>query len=166
MKDWKVLFLLFFVTVFFSCTKENEVISEAAGSNSNINKDALLNLVNRYRASGCNCGPDYYPPVGSVSWNNTLELAAKEHSDDMNNNNYFSHTGKDGTSPGDRISKYNYRWSTYAENIAKGYPTEQSVMEGWIKSPGHCANIMNGRFKEMGVAKSGDYWTQEFATQR
>ncbi len=166
LKSCKVFYLLFVFTLFLSCSKENEVISEAPGSKSNINKQVILNMVNSYRAAGCNCGSDYYPPVASVRWNNTLELAAKAHSEDMNNNNYFSHTGRDGSSGGDRISRYNYRWSTYGENIAKGYPSEQTVIEGWIKSPGHCANIMNGNFKEMAVAKSGEYWAQEFATQR
>jgi uncharacterized protein YkwD len=84
----------------------------------------------------------------------------------MYGKNFFDHTGSNGSSPGDRITKYNYNWSTYGENIAKGYPTEQSVIEGWIKSPGHCVNIMNGSFRETGIAKTGDYWTQNFGSQR
>ena len=53
----------------------------------------------------------------------------------------------------------------YGENIANGYTAERSVVDGWIKSPGHCKNLMNKAYKEMGVAKIGTYWTQEFATK-
>ena len=172
-KGNNVLFLLVVVTMFFSCSKEIDHISnpapnnaDMAPTNSNINRQVLLNLVNSYRSSGCNCGSEYYPPVAEVRWNNTLEHAAKAHTDDMNNNNYFSHTGRDGSTPGDRISRFNYNWSAYGENIAKGYLTEQSVIEGWINSPGHCANIMSGNFREMGIARTGNYWAQEFGTQR
>jgi uncharacterized protein YkwD len=55
---------------------------------------------------------------------------------------------------------------TYGENISNGYKTEQSVIEGWIKSAGHCRNIMNPNVKEMGVAREGDYWTQVFGTRK
>ncbi|WP_184546244.1 CAP domain-containing protein [Mucilaginibacter sp. FT3.2] len=126
-------------------------------------KAVLLDLVNNYRKASCTCGTVYYPPVNPVVWNDTLELAAKDHSDDMDTKQYFSHTGSDGSNTGDRLSKYNYLFTTYGENIAEGYANEQDVMLGWIKSTGHCQNIMDGDFKEMGVATKGKYWTQVFA---
>jgi uncharacterized protein YkwD len=89
-------------------------------------------------------------------------MAAKDHSEDMNKNNFFEHTGSDGSTLQDRINKYHYSWSIIGENIAEGYSSEKDVVEGWIKSTGHCQNIMNGNFKEMGVATSGVYWTQDF----
>ena len=49
------------------------------------------------------------------------------------------------------------------ENIANGYASEQSVMNGWLGSEGHCKNIMNGSFKEMGAGREGNYWTQILA---
>ena len=53
----------------------------------------------------------------------------------------------------------------YGENIATGYRTEKEVVKGWIASPGHCKNIMSKLYKEMGVARYGNYWTQEFGAQ-
>jgi uncharacterized protein YkwD len=129
----------------------------------NPSKTKLLNLVNSYRASGCTCGTDHYPAVNPVVWNDTLETAAKVHSDDMNTKQYFSHTGSDGSNTGDRLTTLNYIYSTYGENIAEGYDNEESVMIGWIKSPGHCRNIMDASFTQMGVATNGKYWTQVFS---
>jgi uncharacterized protein YkwD len=83
----------------------------------------------------------------------------------MYTNNYFNHTGLNGSSAGDRIIAAGYAWRSFGENIAKGYSTEQSVMDGWIRSEGHCKNIMNPGFKEMGVARVGTYWTQEFGSR-
>jgi uncharacterized protein YkwD len=79
--------------------------------------------------------------------------------------NYFSHTAKDGSDPGTRITKAGYTWRAYGENIAFGYPDEQAVMDGWIHSEGHCKNIMSPNFKEMGAGRAGDYWTQEFGAK-
>lgn len=129
----------------------------------NPDKSLLVKLVNDARSTGCNCGSDYFPPVNPIVWNDTLEIAAKAHSDDMKNNKYFDHTGKDGSSPGDRITKAGYHWSTFGENIAKGYGTEQKVIKSWLESTSHCRNIMSAPFKEMAVATNGVYWTQVFA---
>ena len=120
-------------------------------------------MVNEVRKKGCTCGNTYYAPVTPLSWNNQLEKAAFEHSSDMNQHKYFSHTAPDGSNAGDRISNTGYKWRTYGENIALGYLTEQEVITGWLHSPGHCKNIMSKDFKEMGVARVGDYWTQELA---
>lgn len=125
----------------------------------------LLELVNNVRATGCDCGGEAMPAVGAVVWNDTLELAAQGHSDDMKTNNYFSHTGLDGSTPGDRITAVGYNWFTYGENIAQGYTTPEEVIQGWLESEGHCRNIMDGDFKEMGVAVSGTYWTQVFGAK-
>lgn len=130
-----------------------------------INKILLLQLVNEVRKKGCRCGDVYYSPAPAVSWNNQLEQASLAHSNDMYANNYFSHASKDGSKAAERISEVGYNWRTYGENIAFGYRNEREVMEGWIKSPGHCRNIMNKAYKEMGVSRSGDYWTQVFATK-
>ncbi len=132
----------------------------------NVSSAKVLSLVNDYRANGCNCGGTHYPPVPEVHWNSKLAKAALDHSVDMHNNNYFSHTGLDGSTPGDRIARAGYIWWTVGENIAKGYPSEEAVVQAWIDSPGHCKNIMNGEFREMGLGTSGPYWTQEFGLSR
>jgi uncharacterized protein YkwD len=105
------------------------------------------------------------PAISTVTWNESLAKAAYLHSKDMNDENYFSHTGKNGSDAGTRIEQQGYNWRTYGENIAKGYSNEQMVVEGWIESEGHCRNIMNPNFEEMGVGKEGEYWTQVFGTR-
>ncbi len=158
----KILVITIFSILFFSTCQKDDSLYELAPANPD--KQILISLINETRLKGCNCGNDYFPPVNPIKWNDTLELAAKEHSNDMKDNNYFDHKGNDGSSVGDRINKYSYKWSTCGENIAKGYSTEQKVIKGWIDSPGHCRNIMNGNFKEVAVATKGAYWTQVFAT--
>ncbi len=130
-----------------------------------LNKSVMLQLVNQVRQSGCKCGDTYYYPVPAVKWNTQLEAAAYNHSYSMQVNNFFSHIGPDGSRGGKRIAAVGYQWRAYGENIAQGYKTEKEVVEGWIKSPGHCKNIMNKMYKEMGVARVGNYWTQEFASR-
>ena len=82
----------------------------------------------------------------------------------MRHRNTMTHYSKDAKDPGDRLSKAGYKWSTWAENVAMGQQNEEEVMKSWLKSPGHCANIMNPNVTEVGVARSGTYWTQLFAT--
>jgi len=158
------LFVFFFL---FSCGGaigdyiEDYLVYEDAPSNPD--KEKLLDLVNRARQEGRYCGDVYYPPAPPVVWNDLLELAAQIHSDDMNEHDFFSHIGSDGSDPGERLLRVGYKWKTYGENIAKGYSSEEEVIEGWLESPGHCANIMDPDFEEMGVATSGKYWTQVLA---
>lgn len=130
-------------------------------------KRAFLERINQVRAAGCNCGTTYMPPVGPLTWNNTLEKAAAGHAWDMSNNNYFSHTSKDGRTMEDRIVKAGYRFNGFkdfavGENIAFGQMNIDEVMAGWLKSPGHCKNLMNAQFKEIGVAEDHKYWVQDF----
>jgi len=147
--------------LFGSCEKDKEDIK------TQIDKDLLLQLVNSYRIAGCNCGSEGdFAPTTPLMWNNLLELTAQDHSEDMFKKNFFSHTGSDGSTLGVRVGRRGYDWQTCGENIAKGHKTEQDVIAGWINSPGHCKNIMNSNFKEMGVFKSGDYWTQVLGTRK
>lgn len=129
----------------------------------NIDKNLLLQLVNDVRSKGCKCGNTTMPPVASVSWNILLELAAAKHSKDMLDRKYFSHNSPNGVNPQQRIQSagYNYSWS--GENIASGFTKEAEVVNGWLKSEGHCKNIMNANFKEMGMGRANALWTQVFA---
>lgn len=163
----KLFFLLLLFSISgFSCSPTEDVNYEITKEKEPIDEEKILKLVNDVRVAGCDCGNITMPPVEAVSWNAQLEDAAVNYSIHMNHHNHFSHNGKDGSSPGDRISKQNYDWATYAENIAHGQKTEEEVMNSWIDSPGHCVNIMNANFKEMAVGRSGDYWTQLFATKK
>jgi len=151
---------------FLSCKKSDVGISGSPGSNVyNVNKSVLLQLVNDVRTKGCTCGTTVMPPVGVVVWNDQLAKAAYDHSLDMRTHNYFSHTGLDGSDPGQRITAAGYSWDAWGENIANGYTTEQAVMNAWLASEGHCKNIMNGDFKDMGAGREGNYWTQDFGSK-
>lgn len=129
---------------------------------SKIGRYKLVTLINEIRRSGCYCGNQWFPPVKEIQWCTLVEQAAQLHSNDMDQNDFFSHEGSDDSSAGDRLHRVGYNWHTYGENIAKGYPTEQHVIEGWLKSPGHCKNIMDNDFTKMGIATKGSYWTQVF----
>ncbi|MFF4547095.1 sigma-70 family RNA polymerase sigma factor [Streptomyces sp. NPDC001406] len=120
----------------------------------------VVALVNKERANA-GCGP--------LTENAQLEKAAQAHSDDMAARNFFDHTNPDGVDPGQRITAAGYRWSTYGENIAQGQQTPESVMDSWMNSPGHRANILNCSFKEIGVGvhkgSGGPWWTQDFGAK-
>ncbi|MFE7038221.1 CAP domain-containing protein [Streptomyces atratus] len=115
----------------------------------------LLKLVNSAR-SEVGCSP--------LTLNAKLTKAARKHSADMASHRNMSHTGSDGSDPGDRITHAGYDRSAYGENVAYGYTTPESVMAGWMNSPGHKRNILDCSFKEIGVglAQPGNYWTQDF----
>lgn len=119
----------------------------------------VVALVNSER-SKVGCAP--------LTVNAKLTKAAQDHSADMAAHQNMSHTGSDGSSPGDRITAAGYSWSAYGENVAYGYGTPESVMAAWMASPGHRQNILDCGFKEIGVglAQPGSYWTQDFGTPR
>ena len=103
-------------------------------------------------------------------YNGTLAETARAHSQDMVDRNFFNHNNPDGQSPFDRMKANGIRYSMAAENIAAGYPSPEAVVEGWMNSEGHRANILGG-CKELGVGLAlggsyGYYWTQCFATVR
>jgi uncharacterized protein YkwD len=130
-----------------------------------VNKELLLQLVNIARSKGVKCGDKWHPPVPPLTWNQLLEKAAVDHSKDMFNKNYFSHIAGDGSTANSRIEKAGYIWMAYGENIGYGYRSEKEVVAAWLTSPGHCANIMSKNFKEMGVGRAGNYWTQDFGSK-
>jgi RNA polymerase sigma factor (sigma-70 family) len=97
-----------------------------------------------------------------------LHIAAQKHSDDMATRHFFDHTNPDAKGPGDRITAAGYRWGAWAENIAVGQQNPSDVMNSWMNSPGHRANILNCGYKDIGVGvargRGGPWWTQDFAT--
>jgi len=139
---------------------------------SDVDKE-MLTQVNAARSEGRACGSASYPAAAALSWHCTLEEVAFAHSRDMGDHNFFSHTGSDGLSVGDRLSNAGYDWSEVGENIAAGQPTVTAVISAWLDSPGHCANIMRASYTETGAAgylvTGSDYpiyWTQVFARPR
>lgn len=135
-------------------------------------RDEFLAAVNQARSVKQICGNTPYGPSPPVSWSGNLAMAAYLHSEDMVLNNFFSHTGSDGSSAGQRISRQGYPWRTYGENIAVGYPTVSSIIQGWLGSEGHCRNLMDPAFTEIGAGyaigqfvgnPAARYWTLDLA---
>ncbi len=129
----------------------------------------VLALTNARRAAGATCGTQAFAPAPPLAPNAALRDAAQKHSVDMGTRDYFDHTSLDGRSPGDRIHASGLRPRTWGENIFAGPRTPAEVVDGWMKSPGHCVNIMNPRFRFLGVGYASvpgstytNYWTQDF----
>jgi uncharacterized protein YkwD len=133
----------------------------------------VLELINQARAVARRCGEKPFKAAPPVRWNATLALASRAHAEDMARNNFFSHDGRDGSKPAQRVARAGYKYRMTGENIAGGQMRPEEAVAGWIKSPPHCANLMNAASTEMGVAfavdrtsKLGVYWAQEFGTPR
>lgn len=126
----------------------------------------VLDLTNQFRAQN---------GVAPLRLNVELNAAALNHSTNMAVQDFFSHTGKDGSSAGDRMRQVGYVSNAWGENIAAGYTTPEQVVQGWINSTGHRANMLNSRFTELGVGyynltndtgsvNYNNYWTQNFGS--
>lgn len=104
------------------------------------------------------------PPVGPVEMDVNLRCAARLHSVYMSEQNNLSHTGEGGSGPGDRAQAAGYSGGGVGENIAQGYSSPESVVEGWRTSEtGHCRNMMTGGYSDIGVGLDGAWWwTQKF----
>lgn len=132
-------------------------------------EDQILVLVNARRAQGATCGATVYPAAPPLTLDTRLRTAARLHSRDMANNNYFSHTGLNGSTAAQRIAAAGYTGSLLGENIAAGNATAAATMTQWMNSAGHCANIMRASYKHLGVGYAYSasstfkhYWTQTF----
>ncbi|MCK9817559.1 CAP domain-containing protein [Pseudomonas sp. MAFF 302046] len=132
----------------------------------------LLEQINRARAQPRQCGPQSFGATTPLAWNPNLATAAEAHTRDMANNNYFDHKDRQGGTPGDRAELAGYVGQAIGENIAAGQDTAVKVVDGWLASPGHCANLMNPSFRELGAAyavdpksDAGIYWTTLFGAQ-
>ena len=120
-------------------------------------KMQILSLTNNYRAEN---------GLAPLSWDDNLAAVAQMHCDDMQTRDYFDHNTPEGKTPFERMTDYGIVYLSAGENLAVGYPTPESVMEGWMNSESHRQNILNPTFKYMGVGfnKEGRYWAQEFAS--
>jgi uncharacterized protein YkwD len=135
--------------------KPPQVDNQPASGVTGIENEVTV-LVNRERArAGCD----------RVRTDERLRRAARAHSQDMADRNYFSHTSQDGRSPWDRAGAAGYD-RAIGENIAKGQRTPESVMSAWMNSAGHRRNILNCDARAIGVGLAYDggtpVWTQLF----
>lgn len=129
-----------------------------APSTQNTMEQEVLALVNKVRQEN---------GLNAVTWAEDVAKVARAHSGDMINRGFFSHTNPDGLSPFDRLKNNGISYRTAGENIAYGQKTPEAVMDAWMNSSGHRANILNKNVKEMGVGavKNSNgtvYWTQMF----
>lgn len=152
-----------------------------------VQKKEFLDAINAARAQQQDCGEyGIKPAVGALTWNDKLYKAAYTYNYDMVHGNAWHHVGSNtdsdivakiqhldrGSYMRDRIEYYNYVFSLIGENIAKGYQSVDDVVAGWIDSDGHCKNLMNPEFMEIGMSllESSDryhkYWTQDFGKSR
>lgn len=130
----------------------------------------VVALVNQARAAGGDCGVNgTFAPSAPLTMNASLHCAARVHSKDMADRMYFDHTNPDGEDPFDRMARAGYgAFKKQGENIAMGTFTPEDTVTGWLASDGHCANILDPTFTEIGVGTYENgalYWTQTFAAR-
>jgi uncharacterized protein YkwD len=130
-------------------------------------------LVNEARGEARECGRRSFGPAAPLAFSPVLTAAASLHSLDMAEHGTLSHRGADGSSSGERITRAGYVWGASGENVAAGQPDAETVVAGWLMSPGHCATLMEPNFTETGIAfalapgkNPSVYWTQVFAAPR
>lgn len=135
--------------------------STAIPSSDEANEQLIADLINQERlAQG----------IAPVQLATALTQASRKHSHDMADNHFTSHTGSDGSTPGERMSEAGYTWSAWGEIIAWGFGGDAaSVFEWWMNSPTHRAIILDPKYKHFGVGYAsqagsdwGYYWTVDF----
>ena len=132
----------------------------------------VVELVNAARADGRRCGSERFAPAPPLAISRELDEAALDHARDMVRRKFFEHRGSDGSQPKDRVRRAGYLSRLTGENIALGPESAEEVVAGWLASPGHCENIMEPAFRDIGIGvaigrKRGQiYWVQTFGAPR
>ena len=172
----RVLALLFIAVMFTACDSVTAVEMDDKDDNEvvlNATEQQMLSLINGARSIARSCGTTQHPAAPPVTWNPLLTEAATAHSQDMVANDFFSHTGSDSSSVGDRVTVTGYFWKTVGENLYAGLNDAERAVQAWIDSPGHCRNLMDPDFEEVGMdvvvginTTYGAYWTQVFGALR
>ncbi len=133
----------------------------------------VLAQVNAARGQARVCGQRRHAAAGPLRWSAPLGEAAHAHSRDMAQQNYFDHRARDGSDVAQRAARQGYVGRRIGENIAAGQGDPTAAVAGWIASPGHCANLMDPTYTEMGAAYAVEpssagkiYWTQVFGAPR
>lgn len=124
----------------------------------------VVRLFNERRAAGATCGIyGEFAAASALTMHTNVQQAARCHSVDMWENTTMSHTGSDGSSLGQRLNREGYSgWSAAAENVARGQSTPEAVVTAWMRSDGHCRNIMNASYRDVGIGFVNRYWTAKF----
>jgi len=129
----------------------------------------VLGLVNEARARPRRCGGERHAAVPPLAQSAILDRVAVAHAREMAARGRMSHSGADGSTPGERAIRAGYRWQAIGENVAYGQPTSEQVVAGWLGSAHHCANIMDPDYTDMGIGfaagtrdSARPYWSQVF----
>ncbi len=130
-------------------------------------QEAFLLLINAFRSQPQTCAGQAMPAVAPVSLNANLNISAQRHSQDMADNNYFSHTGQNGSTWSTRNTAAGYTGTSVGENIAAGSETPQNAFDNWRGSTsGHCQFMMSANINEIGIGYGQNvtsqwthYWT-------
>lgn len=135
-------------------------------------EEEVLLLVNEFRSEPADCGVEgQFPAAGPLSMDPILRCSARLHSLDMFTRDYFAHDNLDGLDPFERMDAAGFQGGGGGENIALGQQTPEEVMQAWMDSDGHCANVMRGAFDIIGIGYhpgagqrglGSNYWTQNF----
>ena len=147
------------------CQTNKSTKTKVEKTNFDIERKDFLLKINQLRASGCNCGSSKMKPVLAVTFNARLDSSARVYARDMFKNKKMSHVGSDKSKFSERITKAGYKWKFSGENIARGQLSAAEVFEDWKISPSHCLNMMSGDYKEIGLARVGDFWALDFGTK-
>jgi uncharacterized protein YkwD len=165
----KRYFIILFAIVLFAIVPASPLAPRSADAQLTP-QQKVLEIVNIHRANaGC----------PALKMHTKLTTAAQRHASDMANRNFFSHTGSNGSTMVSRVDATGYPWMMLGENIAAGQATPRSVVNAWMNSPSHRANILNCSFREIGIGyvyQSNDtyptasspyryYWVQDFGTR-
>lgn len=131
----------------------------------------VVALTNETRAQSRTCGANgFFEAVGPLGVDETLEVAAQGHAEDMAIRNFFEHENLDGKSPSQRMREAGFNGRLTGENIACGQRSPRAVIDAWIGSDGHCSNMMNGGYTLIGVGfhvggECSPYWVQNFGAK-
>jgi uncharacterized protein YkwD len=144
--------------------------ASGASSSADALRQQLLALVNQARATGRTCGGTSYPAAPPLTASSALDTAAGDYALKMGTERFFDHVSPDGSTMVSRLAAVGIRNTTERENIAAGQTSAAAVMDGWLKSPGHCANLMARDVTRIGLGHAlvpgspyGHYWVQDFA---
>lgn len=167
-----ILLLSLFSTFIYSSTPSEEIINN------------YVSAINEARSETRSCGSyGTFEAANPIRWSNKLYKASKAHSIDMATNGQMTHTGSgkktdiasgffSQSTVGDRVKYFDYKFKGIAENIGAGQKSYKDVVDAWMKSPGHCKNIMNPLYTEIGMSKEINnnakykiFWTLNLGAQ-
>ena len=134
-----------------------------------------LARINALRAAGADChSAGRIAPSAQLEWSDPLTLAAQRHVQDMVAQNFFSHAGSNGSTPGQRVRAAGFAWRMVGENVAVGFNDVDAVLAGFMAADGHCANLMDAGYTVVSLACQpgsatnayANYWAMDLARPR